>query len=125
MATPNPIPAGNRFGRTTVRWSTGDDSVGQVYVSEDGGPEGLFAQGAHGSQVAGWISDEPVYTFRLYSGAEPRRLLKAITVTRGDGLGDTIVDFVLVLMLLAPVAMVLLGVLAVLRESRRLLWRNR
>src|SRR5437016_1914111 len=36
MAFPNPVPAPNRFGRTTVTWSTGDGSKGQLYVAHGG-----------------------------------------------------------------------------------------
>ena len=36
MAVPNPVPAPNRFGRTTIAWNTGNDSEGRIYVSEGG-----------------------------------------------------------------------------------------
>ena len=36
MAVPNPVPAPNRFGRTTITWSTGDGSNGRLYVSHGG-----------------------------------------------------------------------------------------
>jgi hypothetical protein len=36
IASPNPVPAPNRFGRTTISWNTGDGSVGQVYLSQGG-----------------------------------------------------------------------------------------
>jgi glycosyltransferase involved in cell wall biosynthesis len=36
VAVPNPVPAPNRFGRTTITWSTGDGSKGQLYVSHGG-----------------------------------------------------------------------------------------
>ena len=36
IAFPNPVPAPNRFGRTTITWSTGDGSKGQLYVSHGG-----------------------------------------------------------------------------------------
>ena len=39
-------PAGGDPGVADIRWSTGDGSIGQVYVSEDGGEERLLAQGA-------------------------------------------------------------------------------
>jgi len=34
MAAPNPVPAPNRFGRTTITWNTGDGTEGRVYLSE-------------------------------------------------------------------------------------------
>ncbi|OLC99952.1 MAG: hypothetical protein AUH86_01240 [Acidobacteria bacterium 13_1_40CM_4_58_4] len=36
-ASPNPVPAGEGVGTTTITWNTGDGTVGQVYVSVDGG----------------------------------------------------------------------------------------
>ncbi len=36
IAIPNPVPAPNRFGRTTITWNTGDGSEGRIYVSEGG-----------------------------------------------------------------------------------------
>ncbi len=36
MAAPNPVPAPNRFGRTTITWNTGDGTEGRVYLSEGG-----------------------------------------------------------------------------------------
>jgi hypothetical protein len=33
-ATPNPVPAGEGPGKTTISWSTGDGSNGLVYVSD-------------------------------------------------------------------------------------------
>jgi glycosyltransferase involved in cell wall biosynthesis len=36
IAIPNPVPAPNRFGRTTITWNTGDGSEGKVYLSHGG-----------------------------------------------------------------------------------------
>jgi hypothetical protein len=36
MASPNPVPALNRFGRTTISWNTGDGSDGRIYLSQGG-----------------------------------------------------------------------------------------
>jgi glycosyltransferase involved in cell wall biosynthesis len=36
VAVPNPVPAPNRFGRTTITWSTGNGSSGRLYVSHGG-----------------------------------------------------------------------------------------
>src|SRR6266513_324880 len=36
IAEPNPVPAPNRFGRTTITWKTGDDSEGRIYLSHGG-----------------------------------------------------------------------------------------
>jgi glycosyltransferase involved in cell wall biosynthesis len=36
MAVPNPVPAPNRFGQTTISWNTGDGSEGQIFLSKGG-----------------------------------------------------------------------------------------
>src|SRR5437773_150 len=36
VAAPNPVPAPNRFGRTTITWNTGDGSEGQIFLSKGG-----------------------------------------------------------------------------------------
>jgi hypothetical protein len=90
-ASPNPVPAGDGLGTATIAWSTGDGSVGQVYVSEDGGPEKLFAQDPAGSVDAPWIRTGAEYEFRLYAGTERRTLLNAVMVTRGaEGIRPTV-----------------------------------
>ncbi len=81
-AQPNPVPAGSELGTTTVNWSTGDGSNAQVYVSEDGGSETLFAAGPSGSQQANWVRTGTTYEFRLYAGDDHRQLLRSIKVTR-------------------------------------------
>src|SRR5205823_6424932 len=36
IAEPIPVPAPNRFGRTTISWNTGNGSVGRIYLSQGG-----------------------------------------------------------------------------------------
>src|SRR5215472_8930931 len=55
QAQPNPVPAGDGLGTTTIVWKTGDGSQGQVYVSEDGAEDKLFDAGTEGSTPAAWI----------------------------------------------------------------------
>jgi cephalosporin hydroxylase len=83
-ATPNPVPAGPGQGTTTIDWSTGGDSEGQVYLRVGDEPEQLFAQAPRGSQGASFILAGPTYEFRLYSGTERERLLASVQVTRSD-----------------------------------------
>ena len=83
-ASPNPVPAGAGAGTTTISWTTGDNSDGQVYVSEDGGQENLFAQGPAGSKDAPWIRTGAGYEFRLYAGTDRRTRLAAVAVRRSD-----------------------------------------
>ena len=81
-ATPNPVPAGSGNGTTTIKWTTGDGSVGQVYVSKNHGEETLFGEGADGSNEANWIESGSSYEFRLYAGNDHAKLLAKTLVTR-------------------------------------------
>jgi hypothetical protein len=77
-ASPNPVPAGEGLGRTTISWSSVD---GKIYVSVDGGNEVLFVDLPSGSQDAGWIGEGFSYEFRLYN-SDHTALLDKIVVTR-------------------------------------------
>jgi len=81
-ASPNPVPAGEGLGTTTITWNTGDGTFGQVYVSADGGPEAPFNAAPSGSFTAGWIQVGQTYEFRLYAGTEHATLLSKTQVTR-------------------------------------------
>jgi glucose/arabinose dehydrogenase len=80
-ASPNPVPAGGGPGATRIAWNTGLGAVGQVWVSVNGGPEGLFAQGGASSQSAPWIGRGNSYRFSLYAGTTHTVLLASTTVT--------------------------------------------
>jgi tRNA (mo5U34)-methyltransferase len=79
-ASPNPVPVGEKMGKTTIRWSTPDACPGKVYVSIDGKEELLFAGGRKGSATANWIEGGRTYEFRLYD-SDRTRLLNKISVT--------------------------------------------
>jgi glycosyltransferase involved in cell wall biosynthesis/SAM-dependent methyltransferase len=79
-AQPNPVPVDSNV--TTIAWETDDGSFGQVWVSQDGGHESLFGEGAAGSQDAAWINPGATYEFRLYRGASRSALLERVTVGR-------------------------------------------
>jgi len=81
-ASPNPVPAGSTPGTTTIKWTTGGSSAGEIYVSTNGGPEVRFALGADGSSEAAWIQTGMTYEFRLYAGTEHKDLLARLRVTR-------------------------------------------
>lgn len=81
-ATPNPVPAGEADGKTTVTWKMSDGSNGQVYVKVDGAAESLFAAAPQGSQDADWIKTGSTYEFRLYKGADHAEMVSSVTVTR-------------------------------------------
>ena len=80
-ASPNPVAVGQAPGTTTVTWNTGDGSAGQVYVSKDGEPEALFAEGTPGSHTAPWIEAGKTFEFRLYAGTQHATLLAKTQVT--------------------------------------------
>jgi tRNA (mo5U34)-methyltransferase len=80
-ADPNPVPAGQQSGETTVFWDTVDGSIGKIYVSVNDGQEMLFADGRRGSAPAHWIETGSNYEFRLYNSDHSELLVK-IAVTR-------------------------------------------
>jgi len=80
-ATLGSAPAGAEPGVVEIRWSTGDGSIGQVYVSEDGGEERLLAQGAEGGRELRWIRPGAVYEFQLYPVTDRNRVLARVMVT--------------------------------------------
>src|SRR5437773_12012626 len=63
-ATPNPVPTGSGIGTTTISWTTGDRSNGQVYVSADGQAEQIFATAPQASANASWGQAGTRYSFR-------------------------------------------------------------
>ena len=84
FATPNPVPAGPEVGTTQIGWTTGDGSIGEIYVSIDSGPEILFARNSQGSQEANWIANGSVYVFRLYKVGRGKTPIALITVRRSS-----------------------------------------
>ncbi len=58
------IPTGDSIA--VISWDTGDGSNGEIYVSQDGGPESLVGLGPAGRIEAPWISRGSVYRFALY-----------------------------------------------------------
>jgi hypothetical protein len=80
-ASPNPVPVSQAPGTTTVTWNTGDGSAGQVFVSEGGAPDRMFASGPSGSVAAPWIQAGTTFEFRLYAGTEHAKVLAKTQVT--------------------------------------------
>jgi hypothetical protein len=81
-ATPNPVPAGPGMGKATISWDTGDKTIGEIYVSANGGPEKRFGGNRpKGTQEANWIG-KGEYEFRLYAGKDRAKLLARVTVIR-------------------------------------------
>jgi hypothetical protein len=81
-AEPNPVPAGSGLGRTKISWATLAKGDAEVFVSRDGGPEQLFADGPSGFEEAPWIAPGSSYEFRLYSKGASRRLLAKTVVNQ-------------------------------------------
>jgi 2-polyprenyl-3-methyl-5-hydroxy-6-metoxy-1,4-benzoquinol methylase len=84
-AFPNPVPADERIGRTTIRWNTANSSPGKVYVSVNGQEESLFASGCQGAAAANWIQPGANYEFRLYDSDHIRLLDKVVVTTVENG----------------------------------------
>ena len=80
-ASPNPVPAGDGVGKTTISWDTDDWTIGKVYVSRNGGQELLVAAGPQGSAAVKWIYQGSTYEFRLYN-LDHTKLLAKVVVTR-------------------------------------------
>ena len=64
-----------------ISWSI-NGNLGQVWVSMNGAPDILFAEGISGSQVANWIQTGASYAFKLYAGTTHSQLVNSVTVTR-------------------------------------------
>ena len=77
-ASPNPVPASEGPGRTTISWNSVN---GKIYVSKNGCDEVLFANSPRGSHDANWIEAGSVYEFRLYN-ADHSELLEKVVVTK-------------------------------------------
>ena len=78
-ASPNPVPANSTT--TTLHWDVGNDSTGQVYVTENDGPEKLVGENRTATKDVNWITKEK-YEFRLYAGRDRKTKLTTIVVTR-------------------------------------------
>jgi hypothetical protein len=84
-ASPNPVPAGTGAGSTTLQWNVSDGSTGQVYRSQNGGQETLFAEGVGSSKVIP-VATGSVSVFRLYAGTSHSTVVRSLTVRRAQGL---------------------------------------
>jgi hypothetical protein len=79
-ATVKSASVGAEVGTARIAWSTGDGSVGQVYLSESSMEETIVAQGVAGSRDVSGLRTDETYEFRLYSGTERRMLLATVKV---------------------------------------------
>jgi hypothetical protein len=78
-ASPERVKTDGDPGSTSIRWTTGDGSIGFIDVSVNGGERTNFASGATGNQTASWIK-VGTYVFELYADAERHTLLASVSV---------------------------------------------
>jgi hypothetical protein len=83
-ASPNPVPASEGLGETTISWNSVD---GAVYVSVNGGNEMLFADSPRGAEEANWIEGGSHYEFRLYNAGHNELLSKVVVTMAASGDG--------------------------------------
>ncbi|MFZ4777826.1 MAG: sialate O-acetylesterase [Terrimicrobiaceae bacterium] len=75
------IPAGQKYGSTTVTYSATGAAQAQVYVSVNGTENSnCFSQGTSGKATASFIQDGVVYDFNLYEGTNRAKLLATVRV---------------------------------------------
>ena len=67
-------------GSTKISWNASCGSTAQVWISENGLPEKLFAQDLSGTQNAPWISAGSQYDFCLYAGTQHSDQLDCVHV---------------------------------------------
>jgi hypothetical protein len=78
-AKPEHVTPVNGRGSTEIEWDTGTDSMGFLFLTEDGRKPIAFASGSRGTQVAPWIGNHH-YLFELYADDQRQTLLAKITV---------------------------------------------
>ena len=83
-ASPNPIQPGTKLETTTISWNAEGYDSAEVFVSDNGTPEKLFASGPSGTKTAPWIAVGFRYDFRLYATSARKELLATVTVTGGE-----------------------------------------
>ena len=67
-------------GSTEIEWDTENESIGFIFVTEEGGKPVLFASGSRGKEVAPWIKKNS-YVFELYGDDQRQTLLAKATVS--------------------------------------------
>lgn len=84
-AKPNPVPAGDGPGVTTITWDTGGDgAIVDVYLSTNGGEEKLFGTHSKDSKQIDWIAAGGSYEFRMYAKGDRTKVLGSVKVTRNS-----------------------------------------
>jgi hypothetical protein len=83
-AKPNRVTLIDGTGSTEIQWDSGSAQMGFVFVTEEGKDPIVFAKGARGRQVAGWIRNK-TYRFELYGDEHRQTLLAKVTVSGSAG----------------------------------------
>ena len=109
-AKPERVKVGDTSGSTDIAWKTGDGSIGFIFVTANGRPPVLVAEGKEGSRVISWIR-KGNYVFELYGDVERRTVLATVNVSgvtaeretpfQRAGLSHTRLRWLLVAVLLA------------------------
>jgi hypothetical protein len=121
-ATPNPVPdlSGPELGRSTIEWSTGDNSVGWIFLRTAGGKEVLLASGPFGGMPVPWIQRNLAYRFTLYGDKRRKKRLGSVTVTTESPRSELALDLAVVggaiVAVATPVAVIALAVRRVARK---------
>lgn len=79
-ASPETVQISSGVGNTNVSWS-GCADTNEVWVSDNGAGETLFARDRSGSQNAPWIQIGHTYDFCVYEGTAHSNQLDCVTVT--------------------------------------------
>jgi hypothetical protein len=79
-ATPERVKVSDAPASTEIAWTTGDGSMGFVFVTVNGRAPVLVVKGKEGSRVISWIR-KGNYVFELYGDAERRTLLATVNVS--------------------------------------------
>jgi hypothetical protein len=79
-ATPERVKLSDSSPITNIAWTTGDGSMGFVFVTANARPPALVAEGNEGSRAISWIR-RGTYVFELYGDVERRTLLASVTVS--------------------------------------------
>jgi len=82
-AKPERVTLSDGNGSTEIEWDIGNESMGFVFVTEDGGKPVLFANSSRGKEVAPWIRKHS-YIFELYGDDQRQTLLAKVTVFGSD-----------------------------------------
>ena len=77
---PSVLDSATMMHPVTVTWETGDGSIGEVWVSRDGGPEKMLVRGPGGTHRIASLAATSGYLFNLYTGENATVLRRSLTL---------------------------------------------